>query len=547
MAGRRWGYLAPDSRAREEPIIETVDAVVIGSGPNGLVAANILADAGWDVLVLEAQPTIGGAVSSDGSVADGYVHDTFSSFYPLAAASPTIQSFDLHHHGLHWVHGPSVLGSPYDDGSWAVLHRDRDDTAAGLEEDCPGDGEAWLELCRTWDRIGDHVIGALLSPFPPVREGTLAFGAVMRSGGMALVRQLLAPVLTVGRQQFRGDKATSFLVGNAGHADIPMDAAGSGLMGVLMAMLAQHHGFPVPEGGAGNLAGSLARRLETRGGVIRTGQRVSRVTVTAGRATGVVTDGGESFGARKAVVADVTAPSLYGGLLPWDELPERVRAGMRTFEWDPGTVKVDWALDGPVPWTNAPARAPGTVHVAERPHDISTATTAVASGRLPSSPFLLVGQMAASDPTRAPAGAESLWAYTHVPHDLQHDEDGEVRGTWDRDDCERYADRMQRMIERYAPSFAERIVARRVLGPHEMQARDENLTLGSINGGTSSIHQQLVFRPIPGNVRPETFVKGLYLGSASAHPGGGVHGAPGSNAARAALAHARVRRFWPGR
>ena len=215
---------------------------------------------------------------------------------------------------------------------------------------------------------------------------------------------------------------------------------------------------------------------------------------------------------------------------------------MRSFELDPGTVKVDWALDGPVPWRDQPEAAPGTVHIADSVAEMSRSLSEVTTGGLPEQPFLLMGQMTTSDPTRSPAGTESLWAYTHVPHRLRDDLAGRsgIRGTWDADDLERFADRMQAQLARYAPDLESRIVARRVLGPREMRERNANLDGGSLNGGTAALHQQLVFRPVPGQLgRPETGVRGLYLASSSAHPGGGVHGAPGANAARAALLHHR--------
>ncbi len=521
------------------------DAVVIGAGPNGLVAANLLVDAGWDVVLLEAQADVGGAVHSDSSVCDGYVHDTFSSFYPLAAASPTIVGLGLEKYGLEWVHAPSVVGTPFSNGDWVLLHRTADETATGLDQLCPGDGDAWLEMCRQWERIGEQVVGALLSPFPPVKHGLGALAKLPGVGGLSFVRAMFSPARSLADQHFRGNGPKMLLAGNAGHADIPMDAPLSGVMGWLLIMLGQHLGFPAPKGGAGMLTRSMARRFESRGGQIRVGTRAVEVLVRDGRAVAVRTEHGDVVTARDAVVADVTAPSLYGGLVGWDDLPARLRTKMRRFEWDPGTIKVDWALDSPAPWTNAPTKAPGTVHLAESIPELSLAGQQVVSGAVPAEPFLLVGQMAATDPTRAPAGAESMWAYTHVPHEVVTDAGhGGIRGVWDRDDTERMADRMQGRIERYAPGFGDRVVARRVLGPREMQQRDENLVNGALNGGTSGLQQQLVFRPVPGLGRAETPIKNLYLGSASAHPGGGVHGACGSNAARAALAHARVRRLW---
>lgn len=519
----------------------THDAVVIGAGPNGLVAANLLVDAGWSVLLLEAQPTVGGAVRSDRELDPDFVHDTFSAFYPLAAASPTIQGFGLEEHGLRWRHAPSVLAHRTSAGPWAVLQRDREATAAGFDAQHPGDGEAWLALCSTWDRIGDAVVAALLTPFPPVRPGLRALARLRGAGGLDVVRLLLNPAADMGRELFGGEGPRLLLAGNAGHADIPLDAPGSGLMGLLMTMLGQTVGFPVPEGGAGELAAALERRLVSRGGEVRCGAEVTSVEVVDGRATGVVA-GGERYAARRAVVADVVAPHLYGGLVDDQHLPASFRRKLRGFSLDPGTVKVDWALDGPVPWEEAPTPAPGTVHVAASVDAMSDALHQVSSGAVPAEPFLLTGQMTTTDPTRSPAGTESMWAYTHVPQEVRRDAgpDG-LTGRWDRDELERFADRVQAQVERLAPGFGTRVRARRILGPHEMEARNANLVGGSVNGGTAQLHQQLVFRPVTGWGRAETPVRGLYLGSASAHPGGGVHGAAGSNAARAALAHDRFR------
>ena len=260
------------------------------------------------------------------------------------------------------------------------------------------------------------------------------------------------------------------------------------------------------------------------------------------RASGVRTADGDTFDARRAVIADVVAPHLYGGLVDDVHLPARTVEAMRRFQIDPSTVKVDWALDGPVPWASPPPRAPGTVHVADSVEQIAEALGQVSARAIPAHPFLLVGQMTTSDPVRSPSDTESLWAYTHVPQHATHDAgDGGIKGTWGADDLERFADRMQQRLERLAPGFSSRIKARRILGPHELQARDANLIGGAINGGTSQLHQELVFRPVPGRGRAETPIRGLYLGSASAHPGGGVHGACGMNAARAAIAHDRLR------
>ena len=523
------------------------DAVVIGAGPNGLVAANHLADAGWSVLVLEAQDEVGGAVKSDRGVHPDFVHDTFSAFYPLAEASPTIRSFGLEDHGLTWTHAPAVLGHPTPDGEWAILHRDRAVTAGLFDAAHPGDGDAWSQLCNQWDRIGDQMVKALLSPFPPVRNGVGALARLRSVGGLDFIKMMLTPASEIGLSRFGGVGPRLIVAGNAGHADIPLNAPGSGLMGVLMSMLGQTVGFPVPLGGAGELAHSLRRRFESLGGEIRYAAEVTRIEVEDRRAVAVRTADGERFAAGRAVVADVVAPHLYGRLVSPEDLPARTTSAMRSFDLDPSTVKVDWALDGVVPWASVPAYAPGTFHVADSVEQMTQAHGQVAARTIPAAPFMLAGQMTTTDPTRSPAGTESLWAYTHVPqHAVGDAGDGGITGEWDRDDCERFADRMQARIEKLAPGFGSRIISRRVLGPKELEQRDANLVGGAINGGTSQLHQELIFRPVPGMGRAETPIRGLYLGSASAHPGGGVHGAPGMNAARAALAHARVRRVTRG-
>ncbi len=532
---RRASTLGVDPATGAGAVTDTWDAVVVGSGPNGLVAANRLADRGWSVLVLEAQATYGGAVRSDSDLHDDFVHDTFSAFYPLGVASPALTSLGLEEHGLVWEHAPAVLGHVFGDGEWALLHRDREVTSRSLGDE---DGTTWLRLCELWDDIGPDLVGSILAPFPPVRSGSRLAARVTRSGGLGTVRMLLTPALDLAETRFRERSARALLMGNAGHSDIPLTAPGSGLLGLLMSMLGQTVGFPAPRGGAARLSDALVSRLRSCGGEVRCGQEVTRVVLHGGRAVGVRV-GGAEIRATRAILADTSATSLYGDLVPAEELPARVVRGMRDFRLDPGTVKVDWALSAPVPWAVAPAHAPGTVHVAESPERLAEALGQVTAGVVPAAPFLLAGQMTTTDASRSPAGTESLWAYTHVPHRVEGDAGGGIRGVWDRDECERFADRMQSQLERVAPGFSSRVLARRVLGPRELEQRDANLVGGSIGGGTSQLHQQLVFRPVPGWGRAETGIPGLFLCSSAAHPGGGVHGAAGMNAARAALAHDR--------
>jgi phytoene dehydrogenase-like protein len=306
-------------------------------------------------------------------------------------------------------------------------------------------------------------------------------------------------------------------------------------------MLGQTYGFPVPVGGSGALTEALVRRLRSLGGTVRCGQRVDHVVVRDRRALGVRTAGGETVAARRAVLADVSVPALYGTLVDPADLPGQVLADLERFQWDFATFKVDWALDGPVPWQCAQAAGAGTVHLSDGLDELTRFAAQIAMRQVPDRPFALFGQMTTTDPSRSPDGTESAWAYTHVPQDIRGDAGDEgIGGSWDTKEQELMADRVERQVERFAPGFRSLIRARRILAPPTLQSMDANLHGGAINGGTTAMHQQLFFRPVPGTGRPETPVAGLYLASAGAHPGGGVHGAPGANAARAALRQHRL-------
>ncbi|MFE7890206.1 phytoene desaturase family protein [Streptomyces sp. NPDC057412] len=530
------------------------DAVVIGAGPNGLVAANVLADAGWHVEVLEEQPEPGGAVRHDRGVDPDFVNDLFSSFYPLAAASPVVAGLRLENHGLRWSHAPSVVAHPLTDGSCALLDRDVDVTAASLEAFAPGDGDAWRRLHDIWERLRPDLLDTLFTPFPPVRAGARLALRLRAAGGLRMARSLVLPVRRLGEEEFRGQGGRLLLAGNALHADLAPESAGSGGFGWLMTMLGQTYGFPVPAGGSGALTDALVRRLRSLGGEVRCGQRVERVVVRGGRAVGVRTAAGDTVAARRAVLADLSVPALYGDLVEPEHLPPQVLDDLRRFQWDFATFKVDWALDGPVPWQAEQAARAGTVHLADGVDELTRFAAQIAMRQVPDRPFLLFGQMTTSDPSRSPEGTESAWAYTHVPHDIRADAgDENITGIWNAKDEELMADRVERQVERFAPGFRRLIRARRVLAPPTLQSLDGNLMGGAINGGTTAMHQQLFFRPLPGTGRPETPVPGLFLASSGAHPGGGVHGAPGANAARAALHRnrppglARAQRYLSGR
>lgn len=504
---------------------QVADAVVIGTGPNGLVAANALVDAGWDVVLLESADHTGGAVSSAEVTAPGFVSDMFSAFYPLAAASPVIKALDLGSYGLQWCRSPDVLTHALDDGRAAVLHGSLSDTAAGLDEFAAGDGSAWVEMFEHWQRIRDPLLDALFTPFPPVTAATRLLRRLGAAGTVDFTRLGVTPVRRLAKERFRGDGAALLLTGNAMHSDVPPDAAGSGLYGWLLAMLGQDVGFPVPRGGADHLASALALRAASGGAQIRTRAEVVSIQVRNGRAVGVALADGSTVKARRAVLADVTAPALYGQLLDPGVVPSRVLRDLGRFQWDNATIKVNWALSQPIPWAAPGARYAGTVHLGVDVDGFVDFAADLSTGRVPSTPFILLGQMTTADATRSPVGTESAWAYTHVPAEVD----------WTRERVAGHVRRIEEAVERVAPGFIAAQVARHVQSPGDLEDADANLVGGALNGGTSALHQQLFLRPTPGLGRPETPVTGLFLASASAHPGGGVHGACGWNAARAAL------------
>ncbi len=511
------------------------DVVVIGAGPNGLVAANLLADAGLDVVVCEEQPEPGGAVRSRELTLPGYVNDMFSAFYPFAVASPAIRELELERWGLRWRHAPLVVAHPTVEGPTAVLSRDLEETASSLEELGTGDGETWKRLYRFWSRLEEPFMQALTTPFPPVVPG-MRLAAELRVRGLGqLARIGVMSLRRFGQENFTGQGGPLLLAGNALHADLTPEMPGSAFFGLVLCGIGQHLGYPIPEGGAGRLTDALIRRLQARGGAVQCGRRVTRILVDGGTATGVRLADGEVIRARLAVLADVGAPQLYRDLLDPKDAPSLVLRRLRRFQYDNSTIKVDWALERPVPWTSAQAGRAGTVHVAESLELLSETTDGLERGLIPARPFLILGQYSMADPARAPEGAETAWAYAHVPQHSRSDAGGELRGVWDEQELTIFVARMEDEVERLAPGFKELILARNVFGPRELERLDRNLVGGAINGGTAKFHQQLVFRPVPGLGRPETAIHGLYLASASAHPGGGVHGAPGAIAARALL------------
>jgi phytoene dehydrogenase-like protein len=502
------------------------DALVVGSGPNGLAAAITLARSGLQVLVLEANERPGGAVATEELTLPGFRHDTFSSVYPAGAASPVFASMPLERHGLSWIHPTVCLAHPLPDGTAVALYRELDHTAASLDAIHPDDGARWrafaTPLLANFDALRDTMLGG----FPPVRA-TLRLAAGLGPRRMLdFTRLLPMAARALGERLFAGDGSRAWLYGSAMHSDVPPVGRGSAIAAAYMSLLGHGAGWPSPEGGADRLVAALLSYLEELGGTVRISARVTRFAVERGRVVGVELADGERLTA-PLVIADVMPGAL--ATLAGDALPARYARALRRYRLGPATLKIDWALDGEIPWSAPQAREAGTVHVGGSAPEVLQATAI--RDALPEHPFMLLGQQSLADPSRAPAGKHTAWAYTHGPHSVD----------WvaERD---RHVERMEAQVERFAPGFRERILARHVLGPAELEARNANLVGGDVGGGSYAL-RQVIFRPVPSPAPYRTPLRGLYIGSAATFPGGGVHGVPGHAAARLALAEARLTGF----
>ena len=498
------------------------DALVIGAGPNGLAAAIRLAEAGRSVLVLEAADKPGGAVRTEELTLPGFHHDTFSSVYPAAIASPVWARMPLAEHGLEWVHPEAAYAHPLPGGEAKLLYRDLDRTAASLGD---GDGEAWAAFAKPFLDNFDAVRATMLAGFPPVGGPVKLLAGAGPLRLLDFARMLPGSAVALGKRLFGDGDARAWLYGAAMHGDTPPAGAGSGIAAFYLNLLGHAVGWPSPRGGAERLTDALVAYLQRLGGEIRTGVRVEQVLSAAGRVTGVAS-ADEQFRAG-IVIADV----MPGALARMAELPGWYRGALRRYVTGAATVKVDWALDGPIPWTNAEVGGAGTVHVAGGEDEFLRAVQQAHDG-LAELPFLLLGQQSVADPTRAPAGKHTVWAYTHGPQ----------QGVDWATATPQVAERMETQIERFAPGFRERILARHVLGPADLEARNANLVGGDVGGGSYRLNQ-VIFRPLPKLSPYSTPLRGLFVGSASTFPGGAVHGVPGHAAARFALAEARLRRF----
>ena len=462
------------------PLAASTRAVVIGSGPNGLAAAILLARAGCQVTVHEGSATLGGSARSAELTMPGFVHDICSAIHPMAAVSPCFEEFPLAALGLDWVHSPAPLAHPLDDGTAVLLERSIDATAANLGSD----GDAWRRLFEP-----------LAAAWPALRHDVLAPPLRIPRHPLAMARfglQALRSARGLAESHFRGPRGRALFAGLAAHSLHPLDAPATAAIGLVLSTAAHVAGWPFPRGGTQRITDALAACLRSHGGRIHAQSAVAALPDAP------------------VVMCDVTPRQFLA--LAGDRIPEPYRRALSSYRYGPGVFKMDWALDGPIPWRAAECFRAAAVHVGGTLEEIA-GWESNGTGR----PFLILAQPSLFDPTRAPAGKHTAWAYCHVPNGSSGD----------------MTEAIEAQIERFAPGFRGRILARHVLTPAALERYNPNLVGGDIGGGATDL-RQLFFRPTRHLYR--TPLDGVYLCSSSTPPGGGVHGMCGYHAARMALA-----------
>jgi phytoene dehydrogenase-like protein len=470
------------------PDREALDAIIVGSGPNGLAAAVTLAQAGLAVRVYEGRDCPGGGARTAELTLPGFSHDVCSAIHPLGIGSPFFRTLPLGEHGLEWIHPPAALAHPFDDGTAALLDRSVELTSQTLGEDGLAYRRLMAPLVANWGRLADALLGPMRFPRHPL---------IMLRFGLRAMRSAyhLAEAL------FKGERARGFFAGLAAHAIMPLEKLLTSAFGLLLGMLGHVVGWPFPRGGAQQITNALVSYLRRLGVELVTNAAIASL--------------GELPPAR-AVLLDITPLQLLN--LAGTRLPGGYRQRLERYRYGPGAFKVDWALDGPIPWRAALCARAGTVHVGGTLAEIAASERAVWRGEHPENPFVLVAQQSLFDPTRAPPGKHVAWAYCHVPNG----------STVDMTEC------LERQIERFAPGFRARVLARSVLPPAALERYNPNYIGGDINGGVQDLWQ-LYARPTLRLAPYATPVQGLYICSASTPPGGGVHGMCGYHAARTAL------------
>jgi phytoene dehydrogenase-like protein len=467
-------------------VAHSYDAIVVGAGPNGLAAAIVLAQAGRSVLVLEGKEAIGGGTRSAALTLPGFIHDVCSAVHPMALASPFFRTLPLTQFGLSWIHPPVPLAHPLDGGRAVLLNRSVGTTAELLAEDSGRYQRLMEPLVASWHELEETILGPPRIPRHPVKA--LRFGA-----------HAIRAASSAARGLFKGEKAQALFAGLAAHSMLPLEKRPSAAFGVLLAITAHTAGWPIARGGSQKIADALADYLRSLGGQIQVNRPVQSL---------------DELPSSPIVLCDLTPHQLLrvaGG-----ELPAGFRRKLKAFRYGPGVYKVDWALSEPIPWAAEQCCLAGTVHVGGTLDEIAISERAPWFGELAQKPFVLVSQPSLFDATRAPDGKHTAWAYCHVPYGSSFD----------------MMDRIEAQIERFAPGFRHRIMARSILPPTELEEHDPNLVGGSISGGVQDLRQAFLRPTYRFYATPR---KGLYICSSSTPPGPGVHGMCGFFAAQLAL------------
>ncbi len=464
------------------------DAIIVGAGPNGLSAGIKLAQAGCSVLLVEARDTIGGGTRSAELTLPGFIHDICSAIHPLSQASPFFQNLPLCEYGLEWIQPPKPLAHPLDDGSAVVLHQDLEAMVPELGEDGPNYRKLFSPFVEDWQTLTTDLLGPLRFPQNPI--GFARFGL-----------QVLRSVDGLARAAFRSPQARALFAGLGAHSIMPLEKPGTAAFGLTLGILAHAVGWPLARGGSQAIANALGAYLQSLGGEIHTSRPIETLA---------------DLPSTRAVLLDVTPRQLLR--IAGDKLPSGYRRTLRRYRYGPGVCKVDFALDGPIPWTAEACNLAGTVHLGSTLEELRAAEKATWDGEHPDRPFVLLAQQSLFDSTRAPEGKHTVWAYCHTPHGSDRDMTTQV----------------ENQIERYAPGFRDRILHKHTFTAVAMEQYNPNYVGGDINGGVQDLRQQYT-RPAVRLVPYTTPVPGLFLCSSSTPPGGGVHGMCGFYAAEAAL------------
>lgn len=479
----------------------------------------MMAIRGHRVIVFEANPRRpGGALGSEHLTLPGFTHDVGAAFFPFGKASPAFRELGLERRGVAWAHADYESCHVALDGSTACISRSAADVPSRFGGDA--DSERWRRLAQWHRRIEPALLSFLLGPVGRVRPA-LRLGPLNL---LRLARLFAASGRRTSQRLFQSVAAQRVLPALALHAGVGPDDRFGTALGYVLAAMATTAGYPVARGGAQRITDALVTVLESHGGRIALGRRVKRVIVAKGHAQGVELADGQTVTAN-GIFADTSAAALLLDLVGEEHLSRRLARRMREFPQGSGTFKMDWALSGPVPWNDELARRSAVVHTGEDIDDLRRFTAEVRSGALPERPYLVIGQPSLMDRSRAPRGRAVLWAYSGVPANPE--------GGWGQH-SEPFADRIEQRIEQLAPGFRSRILARAILSPPDLQAGNANLVGGDIGGGSNAWNHQLIWRPVFPHFRYRMPVARLYLCSSYAHPGGGVHGMCGYNAATCA-------------